>query len=91
MRLYLQRWVAHSMGRCGKAHVESARSTLHVFTSLDGLDESLMAGRPWLGTGMDPHAEQYTYRANTGFCLATPTQLSLSQQFQVQIGARYEF
>jgi hypothetical protein len=35
----------------------------------------------------DPQAEQYTYRVNTGFGRATPTQLSLNQQLQVQIGA----
>lgn len=49
-------------------------------------DEVLLAP-----VAFDPLAEQYTYRVNTGFGRATPTQLSLNQQFQVQIGARYEF
>ncbi len=41
--------------------------------------------------GFDPAAQRYTYRANNTFGQATPTQFTLTQQFQMQLGARYAF
>ena len=41
--------------------------------------------------GFDPVARRYLYRANNTFGEATPTQFTLTQQFQMQLGARYAF
>ena len=42
-------------------------------------------------TGFDRTARQYVYQVNPSFGTATPTQFTLNQQFQVQLGLRYGF
>jgi hypothetical protein len=39
----------------------------------------------------DPATLRYTYRVNPSFGTATPSQVTLAQQFQMQLGARYAF
>lgn len=41
--------------------------------------------------GFDPVKQRYIYQYNTNFGLAEPSAFGLSQQFQVQLGARYSF
>jgi hypothetical protein len=80
-------------------HAQRAEIVADVFNVLNGLndawgrrlevganDEVLLAP-----VAFDSHSLRYEYRVNTAFGRATPTQLSLSQQFQLQLGVRYGF
>lgn len=42
-------------------------------------------------SAFDATTKKYSYRVNPTFATATPTQFTLTQQFQMQLGARYSF
>ncbi|HWJ23470.1 MAG TPA: carboxypeptidase regulatory-like domain-containing protein [Gemmatimonadaceae bacterium] len=42
-------------------------------------------------TKFDPTTQKFTYRVNNTFGRATPSQFTLTQQFQMQLGLRYTF
>jgi hypothetical protein len=42
-------------------------------------------------TKFDPTTQKFTYRVNNTFGRATPSQFTLTQQFQMQLGVRYTF
>jgi hypothetical protein len=62
------------------------RSTLGQRNEVQGVNTGALTTR-----GFDATTQRYIYQFNTNFARPEPSAFGLSQQFQIQLGARYTF